>query len=135
MSSQKVSFMRHSKFKIQPSFVGHIRWRCFHSLLTVPAARGLFHKTIGESSGGRNGVLTGRSVNKENVDALYPVSAETIEINLARKHKIKGTDADAHSLNFVLLEWKKFWMKVRKVIATPTCPRRLPEKYICTRKT
>jgi para-nitrobenzyl esterase len=66
-----------------------------HSLLTMPAAKGLFHKAIGESSGGRDGVLTGRPINKENADPFYPVSAETIGINFARKHKIDGTDADA----------------------------------------
>ncbi|MBS1558354.1 MAG: carboxylesterase family protein [Bacteroidetes bacterium] len=65
-----------------------------HSLLSIPAAKGLFHKAIGESSGGRDGVLTGRPMNKENADALYSVSAETIGVNFARKHKIKGTDAD-----------------------------------------
>src|SRR5204862_2535271 len=65
-----------------------------HSLLTIPAAKGLFHKAIGESSGGRDGVLTGRPINKENADALYAVSAETIGINFARKHKIKGSDVD-----------------------------------------
>ena len=66
-----------------------------HSLLSIPAAKGLFHKAIGESSGGRDGVLTGRPINKENVDALYPVSAETIGINFAKKHGIEGTDAAA----------------------------------------
>lgn len=66
-----------------------------HSLLTIPAAKGLFQKAIGESSGGRDGVLTGRPINKENTDSLYPVSAETIGINFARKHKIEGTDAPA----------------------------------------
>jgi para-nitrobenzyl esterase len=66
-----------------------------HSLLTIPAAKGLFHKAIGESSGGRDGVLTGRPINKENADPLYPISAETIGINFARKHKIDGTDAEA----------------------------------------
>ena len=40
-------------------------------------------------------VLTGRPINKENSDALYPVSAETIGINFARKHGIEGTDAEA----------------------------------------
>jgi para-nitrobenzyl esterase len=68
-----------------------------HSLLTIPAAKGLFHKAIGESSGGRHGVLTGRPIHKENTDALYPVSAETIGINFARKHGIDGTDAVALS--------------------------------------
>jgi para-nitrobenzyl esterase len=66
-----------------------------HSLLTIPAAKGLFHKAIGESSGGRDGILTGRPINKENADPLYPVSAETIGINFARKHKIENTDATA----------------------------------------
>lgn len=66
-----------------------------HSMLTIPAARGLFQKAIGHSSGGRDGVLTGRPINKENVDPLYPVSAETIGINYARKHGIEGTDAAA----------------------------------------
>lgn len=66
-----------------------------HSLLTIPAARGLFQKAIGHSSGGRDGVLTGRPLDKENADDLYPVSAETIGINFARKHGIEGTDAAA----------------------------------------
>ncbi len=66
-----------------------------HSLLTIRAAKGLFHKAIGHSSGGRDGVLTGRPINKENADPLYTVSAETIGVNFARKHKITSTDEDA----------------------------------------
>jgi len=66
-----------------------------HSLLTIPAAKGLFQKAISESGGGRDGVLTGRPINKENADPLYPVSAETIGINFAHKHTIDGTDAAA----------------------------------------
>ena len=66
-----------------------------HSLLSIPAAKGLFHKAISESGGGRDGVLTGRPINKENADSLYTVSAETIGINFARKHGIEGTDAAA----------------------------------------
>jgi len=66
-----------------------------HSLMTIPSARGLFHKAIGHSSGGRDGVLTGRPINKENASPYYPVSAETIGINFARKHGIEGTDAAA----------------------------------------
>jgi para-nitrobenzyl esterase len=66
-----------------------------HSLLTIPAARGLFHKAISESGGGRDGVLTGRPINKEHADPLYKLSAETIGINFARKHGIEGTDAAA----------------------------------------
>ncbi|PLK44924.1 carboxylesterase/lipase family protein [Emticicia sp. TH156] len=66
-----------------------------HSLLTMPAAKGLFHKAISESGGGRDGVLTGRPIRKENADVLYAVSAETIGINFARKQGIEGTDAAA----------------------------------------
>lgn len=66
-----------------------------HLLLTIPSAKGLFHKAISESGGGRDGVLTGRPIRQENADSLYPVSAETIGINFARKHNIEGTDAAA----------------------------------------
>ena len=66
-----------------------------HSLLTIPAAKGLFHKAIIESGGGRDGVLTGRPIREENADKYYPVSAETIGVNFARKHGIEGTDAAA----------------------------------------
>ena len=66
-----------------------------HSMLTIPEAAALFHKAIGESSGGREGVLTGRPINKENADALYPVSAETIGMNFAHKNGIEGSDAAA----------------------------------------
>ena len=66
-----------------------------HSLLTIPAAKGLFQKAIGHSSGGRDGVLTGRPIDKENASAYYPVSAETIGIHFAKKHGIEGTDAAA----------------------------------------
>jgi para-nitrobenzyl esterase len=66
-----------------------------HSLLTIPAAQGLFQKAISESGGGRDGVLTGRPMSKDGADANYPVSAETIGVNFARRHKIEGTDAAA----------------------------------------
>jgi para-nitrobenzyl esterase len=66
-----------------------------HSLMTIPSARGLFHKAIGHSSGGRDGVLTGRPISRENASQYYPVSAETIGINFARKHGIEGTDTAA----------------------------------------
>ncbi|MGK7392720.1 MAG: carboxylesterase/lipase family protein [Candidatus Cyclobacteriaceae bacterium M2_1C_046] len=68
-----------------------------HALLTIPDAKNLFHKAIGHSSGGRDGVLTGRPISEENADPFYPVSAETIGINFARKHGIEGTDAEALS--------------------------------------
>lgn len=66
-----------------------------HSLLTIPAAKGLFSKLISESGGGRDGVLTGRPINKENADLFYKVSAETIGINFAKKQGIEGTDVSA----------------------------------------
>lgn len=66
-----------------------------HSLLTIPSAKGLFHKSIGESSGGRDGVLTGRPINKENADVFYKVSAETIGMNFAKKMGVEGKDAAA----------------------------------------
>lgn len=65
------------------------------SLLTIPSAKGLFHKAIIESGGGRDGVLTGRPINKENADPYYPVSAETMGVNFAKKHGIQGSDAAA----------------------------------------
>lgn len=66
-----------------------------HSLLTIPSANGLYQKAIIESGGGRDGVLTGRPINKDNADSYYPVSAETIGVNFAKKHGIEGTDAAA----------------------------------------
>lgn len=65
------------------------------SLITIPAAKGLFQKAIVESGGGRDGVLTGRPINKENADSYYPVSAETIGINFAKQYGIEETDAAA----------------------------------------
>lgn len=66
-----------------------------HSLLTIPAAKGLFKKAIIESGGGRDGVLTGRSIDKENADINYPVSAETIGINFAKRYNIEGDNEEA----------------------------------------
>jgi para-nitrobenzyl esterase len=66
-----------------------------HTLLTSPLSRGLFQKAISESGGGRDGVLTGRPMTKDGADPNYPVSAETIGVNFARKHKIEGMDATA----------------------------------------
>jgi para-nitrobenzyl esterase len=39
--------------------------------------------------------LIGRPISKENASPYYPVSAETIGLNFARKHGIEGTDAAA----------------------------------------
>ena len=66
-----------------------------HSLLTMPMARGLFHKAIVESGGSRDSVLTARPMSKDGVDPNYPVSAETIGINFAHSMGIEGTDQAA----------------------------------------
>jgi para-nitrobenzyl esterase len=66
-----------------------------HSLLTMPMARGLFHKAIVESGGSRDSVLTARPMSKDGVDSNYPVSAETIGINFAHSMGIAGTDHTA----------------------------------------
>ena len=68
-----------------------------HSLLTIPAAKDLFQKAIIESGGGRDGVLTGRPINKENADVNYPVSAETIGVNFAKRYNIETADTAALS--------------------------------------
>jgi para-nitrobenzyl esterase len=66
-----------------------------HTHLTSPLSRGLFQKAISESGGGRDGVLTGRPMRSDGVDPLYPVSAETIGVNFARRYGIEGVDAAA----------------------------------------
>jgi para-nitrobenzyl esterase len=66
-----------------------------HSLLTIPSAKGLFQKAIIESGGGRDGVLTGRPLDKDNADRHYPLSAETIGLNFAKRYKIEGEDKSA----------------------------------------
>ncbi len=66
-----------------------------HSMLSIPAAHGLFDKAIIESGGGRDGVLTGRPLSKENADIYYPVSAETIGVNFAIRNGIIDIDANA----------------------------------------
>jgi para-nitrobenzyl esterase len=63
-----------------------------HTLLTSPLSRGLFHKAISQSGGGRDGVLTGRSMQK---DLPKELSAESIGVNFAKRHNIEGTDAAA----------------------------------------
>jgi para-nitrobenzyl esterase len=54
-----------------------------HSLLVSPMARGLFHKAIAEFGGSRDSVLTARPMRQDGVDPNYPVSAETIGMELA----------------------------------------------------
>ncbi|MFM6993678.1 MAG: carboxylesterase/lipase family protein [Sediminibacterium sp.] len=62
------------------------------SLISIPSAKGLFQKGIIESGGGRDGVLTARPINRENADSYYPVSAETIGVNFAKRYGITETD-------------------------------------------
>jgi para-nitrobenzyl esterase len=66
-----------------------------HTHLTSPLSRGLFQKAIIQSGGGRDGVLTGRPMRADGVDPLYPLSAETIGVNFARRYGIQGVDAAA----------------------------------------
>jgi para-nitrobenzyl esterase len=66
-----------------------------HTHLTSPLSRGLFQKAISQSGGARDGVLTGRPLREDGVDANYPVSAETIGVNFAKRHGIQGVDAEA----------------------------------------
>ena len=55
----------------------------------------MFKKAIIESGGGRDGVLTGRPIRDENIDLHYPVSAETIGRNFAKRYKIEGDNDTA----------------------------------------
>jgi para-nitrobenzyl esterase len=63
-----------------------------HTHLTSPLSRGLFHKAIIQSGGGRDGVLTGRPMREDRPSEL---SAETIGVNFARRYGIEGADAAA----------------------------------------
>lgn len=66
-----------------------------HNLLTMPMARGLFHKAIIESGGGRDGTLTARPMQSDGADRNYPVSALTIGRNFAARYGIMGEDHQA----------------------------------------
>lgn len=63
-----------------------------HMLLTSPLARGLFHKAIVQSGGGRGNLMGERGLTESK--AGLP-SAEEIGINFARKHGIEGSDDEA----------------------------------------
>jgi para-nitrobenzyl esterase len=66
-----------------------------HTHLTSPLSRGLFQKAIIQSGGARDGVLSGRPMRGDGDDPIYPVSAETIGVNFARRYRIEGADAAA----------------------------------------
>lgn len=63
-----------------------------HTLITSPAAKGLFHKAIVQSGGGRAPLMGERRLSQ---DLPGMPSAETIGVNFARAHGIEGTDAAA----------------------------------------
>jgi para-nitrobenzyl esterase len=64
-----------------------------HMLLTSPAARGLVHKAIIESGGGRNGIFAARKVHEDTPNG--PTSAESVGVAFAKSVGIEGTDAAA----------------------------------------
>jgi para-nitrobenzyl esterase len=64
-----------------------------HTMMTSPLAKGLFHKAIIESGGGRTGIGGGRYLQKTNSSG-FP-SAEEIGMRFAAKNHISGTDAKA----------------------------------------
>jgi len=64
-----------------------------HMLLTSPAARGLVHKAIIESGGGRNGIFPARKVHEDTPNG--PTSAESVGVAFAKSVGIEGTDAAA----------------------------------------
>jgi para-nitrobenzyl esterase len=63
------------------------------TLLTSPSAKGLFHRAIIQSGGGRDYLMGPRYVNKRNEQGAP--SAEEIGMNFAAKAGITGTDAAA----------------------------------------
>ena len=64
-----------------------------HTMMTSPLAKGLFHKAIIQSGGGRTSIGGGRYLQKTNISGLP--SAEEIGMRFAAKNHITGTDAKA----------------------------------------
>ncbi|EJL34371.1 carboxylesterase type B [Caulobacter sp. AP07] len=64
-----------------------------HTLLTSPAAKGLFHKAIIESGGGRGTMTPGRKVSGQAPGG--PASGESIGVAFAQKAGVSGEDAAA----------------------------------------
>ena len=63
-----------------------------HTLMTTPAAKGLFHKTIIQSGGGRSSIVPGRRVSG---GAGGPPSGESIGLAFATSVGVRGEDAAA----------------------------------------
>jgi para-nitrobenzyl esterase len=64
-----------------------------HMLLTSPLAKGLLHRAIIESGGGRDGLLPVRRLHENIVDGLE--SAESIGVSFAKSVGVDGVDAAA----------------------------------------
>jgi len=64
-----------------------------HMLLTSPLAKGLLHKAIIESGGGRDGLLPMRRLHEDVVNGLP--SAESVGVSFAKSVGIDGVDAAA----------------------------------------
>ena len=64
-----------------------------HMLLTSPMARGLFHKAIIESGGGRGGLMPMRRIHEDVTGG--PASAESVGLAFARSVGVEGEDAAA----------------------------------------
>jgi len=63
------------------------------TLMTSPMAKGLFHKAIIESGGGRTLLMGRRYLDKSNPDG--PPSAESVGVAFAKANGIEGNDAAA----------------------------------------
>ena len=63
------------------------------TMMTSPLAKGLFHKAIVESGGGRDGVFPTRYLNKPGANGLP--SAEAVGVDFAKANGITGEDAAA----------------------------------------
>lgn len=63
-----------------------------NALMAAPDARGLFHKAIVQSGGGRDALMTPRPLRGDRPDQP---SAETLGLSFARRHGVEGEDAAA----------------------------------------
>ena len=64
-----------------------------HTLMTTPKAKGLFHKAIVQSGGGRNTMTPGRTVSGQTPGG--PPSGESVGLAFAKSVGIEGQDAAA----------------------------------------
>lgn len=64
-----------------------------NTMMTSPLAKGLFHKAIAESGGGRNGIVAGRRLRETGPNGLP--SAEQVGVTFASGLGVTGEDANA----------------------------------------